>query len=170
MRSLTILPEAAIDSRSVAPDFQGLLSAEALGISFGHQLLQGRKQDVRVDVHGRIFSTAGAHAGSVTMLATRMHEARHVGVPDAVELPLAELDGCLDHCFCPGQAAGGELFPERLGRCRRRRSAARSARRVLQRLAAPCAIVGGQLCAASPMMTMRPRFHGPSTRWVVNHV
>ena len=37
-------------------------------------------------------------------------------------------------------------------------------------MAAPCATVGGQLWAASPMITVRPRFQGPSTRWVVNHV
>ena len=44
-----------------------------------------------------------------------MHEARHVGVPDAVEHPLAQLDGGVDHCFCPVQSAVGELFPECLG-------------------------------------------------------
>ena len=48
--------------RSVAPDLQGLLGAEALGIGFGHELLQGGKQDVGVDVHG-----GGLPAGSVLM-------------------------------------------------------------------------------------------------------
>ena len=57
--------------RSVAPDFQGLLGAEALGIGLGHELLQGRKQDVGVDVHGGGFvSRAGAHAGSFSMVDT----------------------------------------------------------------------------------------------------
>ena len=53
---------------SVAPDLQGLLGAEPLGIGLGHELLQGRKQDVGVDVHGGGFLAVGAHAGSFSMV------------------------------------------------------------------------------------------------------
>ena len=97
-------------------------------------------------------------------------ETRGVGIPIAVDLPLPELNGGFDHRGSARQAARVELVPQLLidriaGDEQLGQDEASS-----RPWAAPWAIVGGQLCAASPMMTARPRFHGASTMCFVNHV
>jgi len=98
------------------------------------------------------------------------HEAGHVRVADAVELPLAELDGCRNDGLRAGQSTRVELVPQRLVTSSRFTKSSVRTKASSSPCAAPCAIVGGQLWAASPMMMARPRFHGSSTMWWVNHV
>ena len=79
---------------------------------------------------------------------------------DAVEQPLAELDRLLDDGLGAVVAAVGERVEGGLVQIVGREQHVGQHGGVLQGLAAPWAMVGGQVCAASPMSTTRPRFHG----------
>ncbi len=104
-------------------------------------------------------STRGASRRSAALMRAphehrdAAHQARHVGVLHVVDQPLAELHGCLDDARSRAEPARrvNSSHSDRSTSSRASSSSA-STSRPRAACAAPWARVGGQLCAASPMM------------------
>ena len=159
---------------AVAAGLERLRRGEPLGVACADRLLQGRQQQVRVHVDDRARSRRVAMRRSCRLAHEHRdaaHQAGHVGVAHVVDLPLAELARMPRRPR--SRAAAGARGTRPTGRRRRRRapsSSSESTRASSAACAAPWAIVGGQLCAASPMITTRPRFQASGTTCLVNHV